>query len=197
MEKKMVRERIKTLSMKSVLNKQAFTLFELIIVVILIGLIYGVFVDKLSTKPHERNTITLSTIKESLEKFAFKKSARVVCNKECKQCYVYVDDTKVDTSFELFTSEPTVYTLDETGRQKSLTFTPRFDKEGKIEETCFEYKIFKNGGADTYIVSHEDTFYVFKTLEKKPTLFTSMNEAVEFFDHKTLLPLLTSDYQHP
>jgi prepilin-type N-terminal cleavage/methylation domain-containing protein len=197
MEKRMGQERIKTLSMKSVLNKQAFTLFELIVVVILIGIIYGVFVDKLATKPHQRNDVTLPTIKEFLEKFAFKKSARVVCNKECKQCYVYVDDTKVDASFELFTSEPTVYTLDETGRQESLTFTPRFDKEDKLEETCFEYKIFKNGGADTYIVSHEDTFYVFKTLEKKPKIFTSMNEAVEFFDHKTLLPLLTSDYQHP
>jgi len=183
--------------MKSVSNKQAFTLFELIIVVILIGVIYGVFVDKLSTKPHQKNTITLPTLKESLERFAFKKSAQVVCGKECKQCYVYIDGTKVEEAFELFTSEPAVYTLDETGRQKSLTFTPRFDKEGKMEETCFEYRIFKNGGADTYIVAHEDIFYVFKTLEKKPTLFTSMNEAVEYFDYKALLPLLISDYQHP
>ena len=197
MAKKMVLERIKTLSMKSALNKKAFTLFELIVVVILIGIIYGVFVDKLATKPHEKNDVTLTTAKEFLEKFAFKKSARIVCTKECKACYVYVDDTKVETSFELFKSEPIVYTLDDTGRQKEVTFIPRFDKEGKIEETCFEYKIFKNGGADTYIVSHEDTFYVFKTLEKKPTLFTSMNEAVEYFDHKNLLPILTSDYQHP
>ena len=182
--------------MKSALRNRAFTLFELIIVVILIGLIYGVFVNKLSTRSTQKSEISLKEVREFLNDFAFKQSVQIVCENDSQECSIYIDDKKTEQTIKLFKSKPVVYTLDETGRPKIIKFSPVFEKEGKIKDVFFKFKIFKNGSGDSYIVESEDIFYVFKAIEKKPYVLTRFDEATEQLDHIKILPILVSDYQY-
>lgn len=185
--------------MKNALNnktKAAFTLFELIIVVLLISIVYGVFVHKLSTPQKQDNKITLQNIALHLDSLKFEKEAKIICTTNPMECKIYLDKEAQEGSFELFADKPIVYILDKFGKPKIVNFPKIFDQNGKPFDTCFEFKVRKNGSNSSFIIDKNGEFYVFKALQKTPQIFKTLDGAKEFLDVEKLIPVLTSDYQY-
>ena len=81
--------------MKTV-SKSSFTLFELLIVILIISIIYGIFIERLGSKDRAVKEKGLEGVKEFLSSYDFNESAALKCVDECKRCFVYIDSKKVE-----------------------------------------------------------------------------------------------------
>ncbi len=178
-------------------NSKGFTLFELLLVVLLIGIIYGIFVHKLSQKDtqKEADRISLKTLKSFLQTFSPSDEAVLRCFTPCETCYVYRDGKQIgDLEVPLFESIPNVYNHDTFGQLQRVEFIPIEGKNRAIIDVCFEYTLFANQSSSNYIVEYKENYYLFEPYIKPVTVFESLSEAAALFDTSTLLPTERRSY---
>ena len=178
-------------------SKKGFTLFELLLVVLLIGIIYGIFVHKLSQKDKqdEADRINLLTLKPFLQKFVPTEKAVLRCFTPCETCYVYRDGKQVeDLEIPLFESTPEVYKQDAFGQMNSIEFTAIEGKNREIIDVCFEYSLFENQSSSYYVVEYKEKFYLFNPYAKPVEVFESLSAASAVFDTSDLLPTQQRSY---
>ncbi len=179
-------------------SKKGFTLFELILVVLLIGIIYGIFVHKLSQKDKKESAegIVLETLKPFLESFEPTDKAELRCFTPCETCYVFRDGKQVeDLELPLFKSTPNVYENDAFGQLQRIEFMPIEEKKSKaIKDVCFEYTLYQNHSSSNYIVEYAKKYYLFEAYLKPVSVFESLSEATAAFDIAPLLPTERRNY---
>lgn len=164
--------------------KFAFTLIELILVVVIISIVYGVFVANL-TKQSENNNTTknLINIKSLLLKYDFDKTIEVQCSETDFRCFVLVDGTlKEELKEKLFSSHPRVYSYDK--NKNKISFNDLKLEELESYPIDFVYKIDKYGKTKDMIVEVDGKVYVFNSLFDKPIILDSLNDVNEYFDSK-------------
>jgi len=174
-------------------SKSAFTLFELLLVIILIGALYGVFINKLTTKPKagEGVTVTIETIGDLLRLFAKETGGDVtfLCQDSCSDCGVYAGDKRLDEqSLKLFDDAPEVFRRDGLGEFQPVEFLPRKDKDAVVHDVCFRYTLFENGSRSSYIVGYNDVYYLFDAYLQPVTKYKTIEDAEAAYEKKPLIP---------
>jgi prepilin-type N-terminal cleavage/methylation domain-containing protein len=181
--------------MRNVLNSRGFTLFELLIVIILIGLIYGLFVSNLHNKETKSDALTLLNMKQTLLNQPFKKKSEIICLEPCKECRIYNDGEKSDADpFSLFKEHPKVYQTDYYGRLQQQQQLPLANEENILQDVCFRFRVKNNKSSSHYIVEADKKFYVFYAYMRDVNVTTSLSKAEKLFDTKHLLPKDSRDY---
>lgn len=179
-------------------NRDAFTLLELLIVVLLIAVLYGVFIDKLQQNSTDRHkdAVTLKTLKSLLGTLPSERRREVICLKPCTECAIFLDGKPLEESkLKLFRSEPTVWHPDRYGQYQAVEFTPLIDPEHGVKRVCFRFSLFRNGSSSSYIVQTDpDHFLVFRAFAQSVTSFESMDDAQSALDSERFLPTEQRDY---
>jgi prepilin-type N-terminal cleavage/methylation domain-containing protein len=184
--------------MPTVLNSKAFTLFELLIVVLLIAILYGVFVHKLSRpKQADLDKLTLTNMKSFLSDLPFKNRAEVICLEPCKECFVYLDGKKtILEPVQLFKSTPKVYFPDNFGQVRTISFLPILDKNSAINDVCFKFSLFSNKSSSHFVIEDDKKYYLFDPYMNPVKVTNSFSDVTAFFDNSSLLPSERRDYDH-
>jgi len=131
--------------------KGGFTLFELMIVIIIIGIVYALVAVKFTQNRDKK--VKLSDLPEILRNYDFKQSAEIICIKEkCRQCNVYLDETPLKKPVQLFKSEPVTYRLLPDETLQEIEFEPIIDEEQRSIPVCFRDKVTKNGAGDEVVI---------------------------------------------
>jgi len=177
--------------MKSVL-KSSFTLFELLIVLLIISLIYAIFIQKISSSQSPLKD-KLFKIDNFLKNYDFNKSADIICIDRCLKCFLEIDGKK-KKEIELFNSEVKVYDFNIHGIFSQIKFPPYFDKNGNPNNVCFRYTIYSNQSHSSYIVEYNDKFYVFYAYMQPPKIATDISSAQKLFDLSDWIPTDSTQY---
>ena len=74
--------------------KKAFSLIELMIVIVIMGVIYTLSVQSFSNKSEESKKVTLLNLKEYMQGLEHEKSVKLLCLDDCKSCDLFVDGEK-------------------------------------------------------------------------------------------------------
>ncbi len=182
--------------MPTVSSSRAFTLFELLLVVVLISIMYGIFVHKLTRPPQsDTDKLTLLTLKEFLGTFPFKRKAEAICLEPCSECHLYFDGKQADDEgFKLFKSHPNVYRPDRFGQLRTIDFLPMMDAQETLQNVCFVYTLYANGSGSHYAVEDDKNYYLFDPYMYPTHMTKSFSEVTEFFDNSKKLPNDESDF---
>ncbi len=160
--------------------KKGFSLIELMIVIVIIGVVYTLAITKLKTVGEEKVKPSLANLKEyllSVDKEA--EETRFLCLDDCSECSVYTDGKKVQSMKSFFDSSIETYTynfLQGTNEVKDALF---FNKEGNEENVCFSLNVTKDGIADQYLVVYKDKTYDYTLAFEKTKVYDFLEEAVE------------------
>jgi len=129
--------------------KEGFTLFELMMVIIIIGIVYALVAVKLTQE--ETKEVKLLELPKLLRDSEFKKEVEVVCTeKELNRCKIFFDGNLSKISLKLFDKKPIVYKVMPDESLKEIEFYPIIDEEPVA--VYFRYKVTKNGAGDEIIV---------------------------------------------
>ncbi len=183
------------LPMRNALSSKGFTLFELIIVIIIIGIIYALFVNNLRSKEQQVENITLLTMKQALLQQSFTHKSEIICFEPCKECYIYNDDKRSkEAAFSLFNAPPKVYKEDTFGQLREYHFLALQDAEERLQNVCFRFTLFNNKSSSYYLVEADTKFYLFHPYMRDIDVVSTLSDAKKLLDIQEILPREESDY---
>lgn len=169
--------------MKLIRVKKAFTLIELIIVILIISVSYAlIFSNNSFNLKVDEKKLNLFNLKDYLiENFSFEKEVSFLCIEEDFRCFIKIDG-KLHKDFEVknfFKEKPEVYTY--------TKYETRVDfKELRVDnfnyDVIFELKIDSDFKINEFILDTKEEVYVFNSIFTKPKVFNSLNESLETFN---------------
>lgn len=179
-------------------SSRGFSLFELLLVVVLISVLYGVFVHKLSTpKERQEERLTLENLQSFLSTLEFKRKAEVICLEPCSTCDLYLDGKKAsEEGFKLFQATPKVYFPDRFGEVRPIDFLPMRTDERTLSDVCFRYILHANRSGSHFALEDGKKFYLFDPYMYPVQVVQSFSDVTAFFDNTQKLPNDERDYVH-
>lgn len=164
-------------------NKQAFTIIELMLVIVIIGIVYMIAANNLNLQKYSKEkTLTFSSLHKYLSSYDYEKTISLKCDEE-KNCFLFIDgafDSKIDNT--LFKDKPVVY-----------QYTTNFDiiryKRIELEnlesyDIVFEYKLDNRGISKDMIVEVDDKVYLFNSFKNRVIEFDYLSDVRDYFENK-------------
>jgi prepilin-type N-terminal cleavage/methylation domain-containing protein len=161
--------------------KKAFSLIELLIVIVIIGVVYTLAITNLKSVSKEKFTPTLSNLKEYLISFLQEdtKAVRLLCLDDCSECSIYRDDEKVKDIESFFDASIERYRYDFLQGPRQLRNDVYFNKEEQQEDICFSFSVNKQLVADQVIVVYKEKAYDYSPYFEKTFRYDYLEEAVD------------------
>lgn len=166
------------------MKNKAFTLFELIVVVILVSIVYYITFSNLDKKQNKLDTITLTNIKEKLLEYDFDSKIAIKClNNDNIDCLLIIDNAIQKEKIEnLFSNCPNVYEY-----SKDIIKIDYEDlelEELRKVEVCFEFEVSKNQNSSQIIVESSNEVYIYDNISLKPNKLKFINDVSFYFEEK-------------
>ena len=163
--------------------RRAFSLIELLIVVVIIGVVYSLSVSSFSKVNDAVFKLNLGNLKEYLQSIEHQKSVKILCLDECSSCEIYVDGTKYEEAsgkLDNFLDESVrVYTYDFSYGTQLKQKDIYFNEEDVEEEVCFSYEVDAKGVGEQVYVKFQESVYDFSTYFTPTPKYTSLDEALD------------------
>jgi len=161
------------------MQKKAFTLLELLLVVLIMGIVYGLVINSIKQYGDRSFALTLETLPEYLMGFHRQNHVTLLCTDACRDCRVMVEGTEVKRVEPFIDGPIRAYRFDAALGTRDISFTPYYDEEERESEVCLRFEIFPNGSSSEMIVEEEEYVVDFPGYFGTPTRFASLEEAIE------------------
>ncbi len=152
------------------MNKKAFSLFELVLVVVIIGFVYSLVLGKINSKKNihiQRLENLRQLLPKGSELIVFDRCSKVVLKNSSKNI-----NSNIFHDIQVFTVE--------NDNLKEIDFSPFKDKEN-LYDVCLRFKIFDNGSCSSYIIKQNDNYIVFHPYFKKTEIYHDKDKAISAF----------------
>jgi prepilin-type N-terminal cleavage/methylation domain-containing protein len=160
--------------------KKGFSLIELMIVIMIIGVVYTLAITKLKTVGEEKMTPTFTNLKEYLLLSAKDaKEVRLLCLDDCSSCSIYADGVKTKELKSWFDSSVERYRYDLLQGAVSLENPPFFNKENIAENVCFTFSVERSGISDQVILVYKDKAYDYTDYFEDTKAYDYLQELVD------------------
>jgi len=161
--------------------KKGFSLIELLIVIVIVGVIYTLAVTNIQTLSEQKMTPSFSNLKEYLHSFLKEdaKTAKLLCLDDCSECGVYIDGAKQETIESFFDSSVEVYRYDFLLGAQSIEPEVYFNEEDVQERVCFSYEIGKNLIGDQVLIVYKNRAYDYTTYFTQTPVYDSISELID------------------
>lgn len=161
------------------INREAFSILELLIVIVIMGVIYNLSVNNFQKPIDKRMNVTLKNLKEYLQKFKYEDSVRFLCLNDCSSCDILVDGVKTESVESFLDDSIRVYRYEYFSGLQEVLQDVYFNREGIQEDVCFSYEMGANRVGNQILVEFKDTVYDFSTYISPTTEYASMAEALD------------------
>jgi hypothetical protein len=163
--------------------KKAFTLFEIVISIILVSIVYMFAINSFKKQDIVSDSITLNNLKQKLLQSDFEESILIKCIEDDFTCFIYLDEQiQEKRTNPIFESKPTVYSYD---RDYERVEFKRLELENLDSyDIVFEYECKKNKKCSELIVETDKDVYIYNALDRNPTKIDYINDVRDYFDEK-------------
>ena len=164
--------------------RKGFTLFELIIVIILVSIIYYFTLSNFSIKQSKLDSISLMNLKQVLSEFEFEEKISLHCiDDENIDCFVLIDGQIQEEKISgLFEKCPDVYEYSKD--QKRIEFSDLELEKLESYPICFEYELKSDGHSSQMIVDTTEDVFIYDNISKSPKKIKYINDIGLYFDEK-------------
>lgn len=184
---------MRILAMKSV-ESNGFTLVELLVVLLIIGLVYSLALNTLYGQKYIKKSKDLRSYLEPFKEKEHDEVSYVVYD-DCTKSGVEINGVLLEKTIKKNNAgKYEAYDLDRYGRLTKIFFSPMKYKD-RVYDVCFRYTLYSNGASSGYIVKNGGIYIVYFPYFEKPKRTDSEKRAIALFARKELLPLEGSYYE--
>ena len=163
--------------------KKAFSLIELLIVVLIIGIVYTLAITNFQKVGDESQKVTLQTLKKYIQTFPHEKDVKFLCLDDCSSCDIFVDgkkDEELNGVFDNFLDDTIeVYRYEYNAGLQEIEKEIYFNEEGSEESVCFSYTVDKVGVGNQVIIKFRERVYDYTSYLPITPTFKTIEDAVE------------------
>ncbi|MBD3841462.1 MAG: type II secretion system protein [Campylobacterales bacterium] len=162
--------------------KQAFTLFEILISLVLVTIVYLFAINSFNISSQKEEQTTLTNFKEYLLKQNYENEISIKCTDSLK-CLIFVDGVRQEQILSnIFRTKPEVYSFEKEYRR--LEF-PRLELENlESYEIVFDFTCKNKFECDEYILDLGSKGVILTNLENKPIEFEYFSDVRDYFEKK-------------
>ena len=152
--------------------KKAFSLIELLIVILIVGIVYTLSIGNFKKMKDDTKKLSLQDLKEYLQELPHEDSAKILCLDDCTTCDIFIDGKKYNkNNIEIF--------LDKNVKTYRYDFSLGMVELEKNFEICFSYSVDKKGVGEQVFVEFKDKVYDFTAYLGSTPVYESIQEAVD------------------
>ena len=162
---------------------KAFSLIELLIVIVIIGVVYTMAIGNFEQIKDKKIKITLKNLKEYLQDIPHEKEVKFLCLDGCTNCNIFVDNKKIkelenvfdnflDSSVEIYRYEFSLGAIEKNQHRY-------FNEQDTQESICFEYSVNKKGVGEDMLVKYKDFVYDFSSYFTSVKIYNSIQDAID------------------
>lgn len=169
------------MSVSSKLKRDAFSLIELLIVVVIMGVVYSLAIGKFKNMEDGKIEVTLKNLKEHLNRYPHKKRVELLCLDDCSNCDIFVDGKKLtkENSLDDFIDDSiAVYKYDFNLGLTEIKKRVYFNSQNVEEDVCFSFSVDNKGVGDQVLVEFKNSVYDFSTYYASTPVYNSIQEAI-------------------
>lgn len=163
--------------------KRGFTLFELLLVLLLIVVLYGLFAQNFSLNKNETENVKFERLNLYLsEKFmSDKKKVSLKCINDCAECRVLLDNNDTNITLDIFDKNANINAYKYDGKRfEKIEFDDWHPNEYDREKVCFSLDVYPNGSNDKIAVEYRGKIYLFENYLDENRVFDSLGELQDF-----------------
>ncbi len=164
--------------------KKGFTLLELMLVILLIGIVYGSIINVFERYKEKSIDVTLMTLEKYMQGFSHNNHVSLVCIKRCEECLLSINGKFNQNVTPFLERDLQLYRYDKDRGVEELELLPYFRPDGREEEACFRYEIYPDGSQTEMIVRNKKEAYVFPSFFGTVQKYASLDEAIEEQDKR-------------
>jgi prepilin-type N-terminal cleavage/methylation domain-containing protein len=166
--------------------RAGFTLFELLLVLLLIVIMYGLFVQNFSFGKKEEESVKLEKLNLYLsEHFIVEKEVvSLRCLDNCNVCKVLVDGNDTNVTLDVFEKDSgTINAYKYNGKRlEKVQFDDYHADEYKREKVCFRLDVYPNGSSDKIALEYKGKVYMFENYLEDGQVFASVLAAQDYLE---------------
>lgn len=176
------------------MKKKAFTLLELLIVVVLMGAVYGLVIYTFSsTKSAPKHS---DDFRSYLKPYVSKSSAELVCYNDCRRCAIFSNGLKVaEIANDHFSPELKTYRFNVTGDFNLIRYPDRLIDE-KFQNVCLNFTLYPNDSSTPMFIEDRGKVTYFPTYLGSKQEFSSIDEAKDTIYSFSEYPTSTDSYYY-
>jgi len=159
--------------------KKAFSLIELLIVVLIIGVVYTLVITNFHKKEIDEKSLNLSNLQEYMQSLQYEKNVRLLCLDDCSQCEMLVDGKKYASYDNLLDSSVKLFKFNEEFGMQEVTNDSYFNENAIQENVCFSYTMDKSGVGDQVLVQFKNKVYDFCDYINGTKIYASLQDAAD------------------
>ena len=172
--------------------QKGFSLIELLIVIVIVGLVYSVGFSTFDvSKPKAKALTPLNLKKTIVSSEFFKGHATLMCVDKCKTCYLRRD---VSSPFQAYSNKIDLagikaYTIDSSDSLRQLEYERYDDKK-----ICLVMDFYNNGSSTQIILENEKGTYFLPAFFGDAKKFDSPEDAKEYWLQQSTLVSNSGEY---
>lgn len=159
-------------------RRKAFTLIELMLVVLIIGLVYSLALSSLQKVGKGEVKLSLENLETSLLEYHNNNHVEYVCIDRCERCYLFVDSKEIKTLESVVNNDVRLYRFDVVYGSRELELPAYFNADNQEEQACFRYEIFADGSRTEMMVETDKKVVDFAGKYHKTTVYESLSDAI-------------------
>lgn len=159
--------------------KKGFTLLELILVVMLMGIVYGSVINVFERYKEKAIDVTFMSLQKYMQDFSHNNHVSLVCIKQCSECLLFTDGKFTQNVTPFMDKDIQLYRYDKEFGVREFQAMPYFLEDGQEEEVCFRYDIHPDGTRSEMIVKEGKDVYRFPSYFGSVQKYASLEQAIE------------------
>ena len=165
-------------------DSKAFTLMEMMVVIILVGIIYALMLTYMKPKKENISLGITSPLRAMLLPYWNHSHLYMICKHKCEKCTIYEENNTIivkDILFPLKNSKvKNVYGFNDGGRLESKEFLTPFPSDEKI---CLRYDLYPNkSSSELFIEDENGSVLYFPPYFNTFKSFASLQSAKDHFE---------------
>jgi len=177
-------------------RRRGMTLFELLIVITIVGIIYSIGIFTLKKETLSTSKMDLTNIKSTLSALDHTGAIRLVCDPSCRECRVWPAKGETPIASLHLHADGTVqrYGFDRNGDLKPIGKSVS-SLAGSLEESCFEFTLYPDGSSTPILLKDNSAYYAYSPLtDDKPFITGNPDALRRFMFDSRHYPIKKDDY---
>jgi len=164
--------------------RRAFSLLELMIVIIIISLAYGLVFSSMGKREQAPRALEAGNLKSTLfGQGLYHQRSELFCLDKCQRCYLYRDGETSKYEGALALDRITAYTMGGSGKLEKLDF-------GRYQDhpVCLRFQLYANGSSSKIVLKSDKGIYFVPAMFGDTLKVASLEEAESLWlRHRELL----------
>ncbi len=176
---------------------RAFTLIEIIVVIILIGVIFSLVLSNFTSTSRKNSLLKMKDLPLYIKKMYPKvDSTLYMYGENCDKSVISLNnDSYIETPTFGFRKENTILNINISQDFRKVTFLEtRIDK--KKENICFKLDFHNGRFFDKFIMTSKNTYYLFSPFYQEIKTFKTLEDAQKAYKNNALYPNSIDEYYH-